>query len=344
MIEISIIIPTFNRAESLRLTLESIVRQDYDKNKYNIYVVDNASTDHTSLVVQEFCSKHTEYNLKYLTEPVPGTLAARHCGSLKSNGDILVFTDDDVDFDNGWLSSIVKAFNDPVVQIVGGKSLPKYETEPPNWLNIFWHNTPYEGKMCGYLSLIDLGDTRLHIDANYIWSLNLAIRRKALFDLGGFNPGIVPKHMQKFQGDEEGGLTIKANKNKYKSIYDPKALVYHRIPAYRFTPEYFEERAYYQGICDSFTAIRYNGGLNSGELKNNHLIAHIKYPYQYIYRLSKKLLNNIGYDNISKQIKKRADRAYIDGYYFHQNAVKDNDRLLEWVLRKDYWDYRFPKI
>jgi hypothetical protein len=41
-------------------------------------------------------------------------------------------------------------------------------------------------------------------------------------------------------------------------------------------------------------------------------------------------------------LKERAYWAYRKGYAFHQREVRRDPKLLEWVLRKDYWDYALP--
>ena len=89
-----------------------------------------------------------------------------------------MFVDDDIEADGRWLQSIIDTFADPTVQLVGGKNLPKYEIAPPKWLEGFWGSTPYGGRACGDLSLLDLGDCPIDIDANYVWGLNFAIRKQ----------------------------------------------------------------------------------------------------------------------------------------------------------------------
>src|SRR5262249_15823903 len=108
-------------------------------------------------------------------------------------------------------------------------------------------------------SLLELGGNTIEIHPNYIWGLNFAIRRRALFDLGGFHPDCVPDALQHFQGDGETGLTMKALAQGYKAVFTPGAMVYHFISPSRMTPEYFERRAYFQGVCDSYSRIRREG-------------------------------------------------------------------------------------
>ncbi len=355
---ISVIIPTLNRAESLALTLESLVCQSALSNLYEIIVVDNGSTDRTQDVTRSAIAANPNHKIRYVYEPEPGLLSGRHRGAVEANGDIAIFVDDDIDADPRWLQSIADTFEDPTVQLVGGKNLPKYEITPPDWLEGFWSSTPYGGRACGDLSLLDLGDRAIDINPNYIWGLNFAIRKQALFDLGGFHPDCIAENLQHFQGDGETGLTMKATEKGYRAVYQPQALVYHRTSRGRLTPQYFEKRAFYQGVCNSYTTIRRERQI-SGDLQQSNvprspidrLRQHIRHPIasarNFVRRISPKpqrTAAQIAIDRELAQIQQAVQVAYQAGYTFHQNAVRKSPALLAWVLKDDYWDYKLPKL
>src|SRR5262245_10650210 len=151
---VSIIIPTYNRADSLALTLGSLTTQKFSYTDYEILVVDNASTDSTKLVTESMMRANLHQQIRYFYEPVPGLLSGRHRGATEAHGTLLVFVDDDIDADPRWLQAIVATFADPSVQLVGGRNLPRYAITPPAWLDSFWDTTPYGGRACGYLSLL----------------------------------------------------------------------------------------------------------------------------------------------------------------------------------------------
>jgi hypothetical protein len=90
----------------------------------------------------------------------------------------------------------------------------------PTWVESFWSTTPYGGRMCGFLSLLDLGGDAIEIHPNYIWGLNFAIQRRALFDLGGFHPDCIPDALRHFQGNGETGLTMVLAQG-YKAVFKP---------------------------------------------------------------------------------------------------------------------------
>jgi glucosyl-dolichyl phosphate glucuronosyltransferase len=336
MYKFTIVIPTFNRDLFLNRAIFSLIGQNFAPEQFEILVVDNGSTDSTKDVAESSIATYPSHQILYIYEPEPGLLSGRHRGALEAKGDILIFIDDDIEADINWLQAIKESFDDPTVQLVGGRNLPKYEVEPPEWLEWFWCDHPY-GKLCGYLSLLDLGDLVREIDANYVWGLNFSIRKSALFELGGFHPDSVPQHLQYFQGDGETGLTQKAQRKGYKAIYQPKALVLHNIPQERMNYAYFDKRSFFQGVCDSYSFIRET----EGQLKHISFIDKIKAP---LIRLKQEIKKSKRMPNERDLLKKRFHISYQRGYQFHQNAILQNPKLLEWVLKQDYWDYGLPKL
>ena len=89
---ISVIIPTFNRAELIIDTLRSIEAQSYTN--WECLVVDDGSTDNTCEVVQEFVNK--DLRIKYLTnQRKKGAQGARNTGLIESEGEFIQFLDSD---------------------------------------------------------------------------------------------------------------------------------------------------------------------------------------------------------------------------------------------------------
>lgn len=93
--EISIIIPTYNRRELLKKTIESIKNQKIDKSIFEIIVVDDGSNDNTYELISEYLDK---INIKYFYQPDKGyrVAKARNTGIKKSAGKICLFIDSGV--------------------------------------------------------------------------------------------------------------------------------------------------------------------------------------------------------------------------------------------------------
>jgi glycosyltransferase involved in cell wall biosynthesis len=334
--KVSIIIPTYNRAPTLSETLASIFNANFEG--IEIIVVDNGSTDDTATICRQF-KEIGKIDVRYYYDPEPGLLTGRHLGASAATGEILCFLDDDVELSPSWLEGVRNAFTDTEVQLATGPSLPKYETEPPEWLRYFWSPFEKRGRTCFWLSLMDLGTEKFVIHPTNVWGLNFCIRKAAFIELGGFHPDNIPAHLQMFQGDGETGLAIKALEKGYKALYHPSIKVYHLIPAARLTYAYFQKRAYYQGICNSFSHLR-----TTAPVKKESLFTKMK--RKSFRRIFRRAIERVNYLLFTPQKIKELQRILRqkekEGYRFHQEAFNNNQKVREWVLKEDYFDYKLP--
>lgn len=342
---LSVIIPSRNRSRQLERALLSLVNLNISNEMFEIIVVDNGSTDATPDIVARYINRFDHISIRYFYDATPGLLTGRHRGAAEASGDILCFIDDDVTVTPGWARAIAEVMqNRPDVMFLTGPNLPEYEAYPPDWLARFWSRTPYGGKMCGWLSLLDLGNTVRQIHPNYVWGLNFTVRKSALEALGGFHPDSMPKSLQHFQGDGETGLTIKAHEKNMTALYHPGVMLYHRVPASRMTAEYFDERAFYQGVADSFTAIRNTHGLNQNPQRAGDGM--FKRQYEKMFILPKNaLLKAAGLMRLPSEIRalqNRFDGKKKAGFLWHQKQFNENVSVQSWVLKANYLDYKLP--
>ena len=63
---VSIVIPAYNEEKRVRLTIESVLKLNYPKNKYEVLVINDGSTDNTSRVVKETIKKYKDFNIKLM--------------------------------------------------------------------------------------------------------------------------------------------------------------------------------------------------------------------------------------------------------------------------------------
>ncbi|MBI2267117.1 MAG: glycosyltransferase [Armatimonadetes bacterium] len=91
--DISVVIPTYNRKETLELVLASMVSQTFSRDRFEVIVADSNSSDGTDLVVSRFQS---EMGLRYLRQENRGRSGARNLGIRSAGGRIVLFTDADI--------------------------------------------------------------------------------------------------------------------------------------------------------------------------------------------------------------------------------------------------------
>jgi glycosyltransferase involved in cell wall biosynthesis len=246
-IDVSIVVPTYKRSQSLRDALASLCQQECTEG-FEILVVDNAPSDELRELVESFLGDDPP--VRYVPESRTGLHNARHAGARAARGDILVYVDDDVIAPAGWLEALLGPYADAQVACVGGKTLPKWEVKPPNWAVRF----------PGYLSLLDRGSKVKELRwPEDIYGCNFSIRALVLLEVGGFNPdSFGDRQLIWYRGDGETGLLEKVYSAGYKVMYTPYGWLYHRVPADRLTIDYFRRRAFDQGISNSYTAFRRN--------------------------------------------------------------------------------------
>lgn len=250
---LSVIIPTRNRSSLLEKAIESLSVQTYCRDDFEVIVIDNGSTDGTKSIVELYKKKLP--NLFYAYEPSPGLHIGRHKGLELSRGDILVYADDDIEAFPTWLEGIAESFEDPSVALVGGNNLPNYEIPPPAWIQLLWNETPL-GRANGMYSVLDFGNAIQEISPYYVWGCNFSIRKDILLKVGGFHPDGMPEEFLRYRGDGESAVSRGIFNAGYKSIFNPKASVYHFVPSNRMTYANLKKMGFYMRIPDSYPLIR----------------------------------------------------------------------------------------
>lgn len=256
---VSVIIPTYNRASFIKLTLESFVLQNY-QNMLEIIVIDNNSTDNTLAVLKELSAKYTI--IKYYEERRQGVHYARNTAIKYAKGEVLYYTDDDMIAEPDLLTNLLQTFelNDKIA-VVSGRVLPEWAIQPPDWILKYCLNA--------HLSL-NLDDTPLIISDQMIniFSCHEAILKEAIIKAGGFNP---ENTKGDWIGDGETGLSIKLLNLGYLQAYNGSSIIRHIIPEARMTQRYLNKRFANQANCDSFTIYRAAKGLSNAKLLTNML-------------------------------------------------------------------------
>jgi glycosyltransferase involved in cell wall biosynthesis len=338
--KLSVIIPTRNRSKLLEITLQSLLAQSLHSEFFEVIVVDNGSEDNTSKIVNSF--NKSLKNLRYFLKSEPGLHVGRHLGCLKAESDILVYADDDIEAFPTWLQAIKESFDDEAVALVGGKCLPKFESDPPEWLNRMWSPNMKRERLLGYLSVIDLGDDAKFITPYHVYGCNFSIRRSVLLEAGGFHPDSMPQELSHFRGDGETYISEYVKNRGYKAFYNPLASIYHYVPTERMTNEYFCRRLYNQGISDSYTAIRNANTINRKTMT----------PPSYSVQILKEWFKSLSLYLKGKGALAREEAAlhrnftvaYKAGYDYHQKIVAETPELLSWVLKSDYWNSQLPTV
>ncbi|MDO8502317.1 MAG: glycosyltransferase family 2 protein [Gemmatimonadaceae bacterium] len=306
---ISVIIPTYNRSELLRQTVETFRAQSYPAERWELILVDNESTDDTWSVIYGLAG--SDRRVRPLREPRRGAHFARNSGAMAALGAVLYFTDDDMLADRDLLTRIVEGFAaDPKVASVTGRVLPRWDTEPPVWVLEHCRNA--------LLSLNDMGESLIVSDDDPgVFSCHQAVLRDVFVRAGGFNPDT---NAGTFTGDNETGLNIKIRKLGYRFAYVGAAVTHHMIPASRMTQGYLNSRMADRGYCDSYTDYR---AIHPGKGRlAKRIVAHTALAgLTALKAAARRLAGNTQW---------RVDLARV---FYHRNRARYDSRL----LRDEHW-------
>ena len=123
---VSIIIPTYNRKESLLRTLASLSHQNYPAERLEVIVVDDGGSDGTEMEMQRVFP----FALRYVRQENQGDANARNRGAHYASGDILQFLDDDIVVESNFVSAILGEHQCRDKLMVIGQLLPMPSSSP----------------------------------------------------------------------------------------------------------------------------------------------------------------------------------------------------------------------
>jgi glycosyltransferase involved in cell wall biosynthesis len=305
--------------------VQTLVQQQFE-----VLVIDNGSTDDTPEVVAAV--QRQAPNVGYFLEPRPGLHAGRHRGLKEAAGDLLVFADDDIRAEAGWLAAIAENFSDPGVVMVGGNNYPDFLVPPPLWLDSLWRQPSSGGQAISMLSVLSLPVGRREISPLMVWGCNFSIRRSVLLDIGGFHPDAMPPELIRFRGDGETHVSRQVAKRGLRCVFDSRASVYHAVPAERMTVEYFRKRAYNQGISDSYTQLR--GEDQTGNVAPQGLRVFARRVAHALYARAREFWSPSGE---SCELTRELKAGRQEGLAFHRMAYQQDAEVRGWVHKADYF-------
>jgi glycosyltransferase involved in cell wall biosynthesis len=247
--QLSIVICSYNRANYIYSALESLRKQEIDKNLFEIIVVDNNSTDNTLEIVKKFETENPDLNFIYTTEQNQGLSFARNKGIETAKGEIIVFIDDDAvareDFAKNLLSHFGKYTE---YAAVGGKVIPIFETgEEPAWMSKYLERL---------VSKVDYGDTIQDFTTKYPVGCNMAFRKSVFEKIGTFNTSLNLRSDDKY-------IFRKIFKAKLRVLYAPDVFVRHHIEKERTTDAFLIRLSRLNGRSERIRVKTENGNFKT---------------------------------------------------------------------------------
>ena len=171
-IKISVIIPTYNRAEYICDSIDSVFEQNYNKSSFEVIVIDDGSTDNTKAVIKKYGNKVRYFSIPHSGKPA----VARNFGIKKAKGDLIAFQDSDDVWPKDKFKNQIHIFDDENIVMSYGQALAI------NSNGLVSDNKIVDEDVINYGENFD----KL-LKTNAISTLTVIVRKDVLKEIGCFN-------------------------------------------------------------------------------------------------------------------------------------------------------------
>lgn len=212
---LSVVIPTYNRKDSLQVTLDGLARQTYPAACFEAVVVSDGSTDGTDTLLAEYAAT-APFCLRPYTQTNAGPARARNRGIDEARGAVVVFLDDDIEPAPDFLTRHASHHNGDGQTVVIAPMLPDPALcwREPVW--IAWEHAMLEKQYTAWRTGEWAG-----CGPNHFYSGNASVLREHLRAVGGFD--------EQFPRQEDVELAVRLERERaVRFVYDPEARGIHR--------------------------------------------------------------------------------------------------------------------
>lgn len=208
-VKVSIIIPTYNRNKVLTETINSVLAQKFKS--FEILVIDQ-SQKHDKFTTN-YLDNLNDKRFRYYKVTPPSLPAARNFGLKKSQAGIIIYIDDDVVLDDGFIKAHYESYTKRKAVAVVGRI--KEKNKPVSDKLLFLRKTSFGAGNFNYPH---------YAYAETAQGCNMSYRKTLLKKIGGFDTNFIGNAMR-----EESDVSFKIRKLGKKILYNPKASLFHKF-------------------------------------------------------------------------------------------------------------------
>lgn len=173
----SVIVPTYNRLDEIRELIQSLEKQVLSKDKFELIIVDDGSTDATEEYIHNIIEKGT-LNCSFYKQDHKGPGPARNTGMEHAKGEYYVFVDSDCIADENWLNAYDEQINEPVAGF-GGPDKVRADFSPLQ--------KAIDYSMTSFITTGGIrGSSKKKISKYYPRSFNMGVHAEVVEKIGGF--------------------------------------------------------------------------------------------------------------------------------------------------------------
>ncbi len=217
---VSVIVVCYNERDNIDQCIDSLIRQDYPPNLYEVILVDNGSEDGTQKIIQDYVRQHQ--HLRLIVNPNRGIAGSRNLGLMAAAHEFVAFMDADCIAPANWLSTLTTGFKyhhdrDQAIVAVGGSNVPPQRSSRfHDVLNIFLNT--YLGSH-GSVQGIRFRDDK---SVPHLPTVNVLYHKAAVLQTGGFDVTF---------GNigEDQDLSFRLQKRGYRFYYLTNATITHKL-------------------------------------------------------------------------------------------------------------------
>lgn len=228
MLTVAVVIPTFNRPGRVVDCLRHLGQQS--RRPERIVVVDSSSDSETRDALRAFP------DVVYVRNPLGRghTAESRAIGVSLCAEDVIAFLDDDANARPDWLVELVRRYDDPSIDGVGGSALNGYTGERDEGIGSIGRLLP-DGRLTGFFA----ADPGRDVDVDHLLGANMSFRRRVIDSVGGIHGGYPGTCLR-----EESDLALRVRKRGGRLVYTPDAVVDH-LPGEYAKGKRFDRRYVY---------------------------------------------------------------------------------------------------
>jgi len=249
---VSVVVRAFTEKRLLdtRAAIDSALQQDRRPDEVLVVIDKNPNL---------LATLRSDYNSNELVRVIPnerikGIGGGSNTALIHAKGEIVAYLDDDAVADPSWLGALIEPLvADQSIVGVGGLTLPEWvDGEPPSW---FPEEFNWAVGCSNPEPNLDASDQQVREIRN-VWGGNNALRRQILVEYGGFAEKGIGRLGSRPLGGEDTELCIRIRQHEPSArfVFQPKAIIRHKVPGSRLTLRYFYNRCCLEGLSKALLA------------------------------------------------------------------------------------------
>jgi len=208
---VTVLVPVHNEEQAIRTKLENLAAVEYSRQKMDIFLIDDASTDRTMEIVTQFVREHSDMPIKMITQsPRGGKAQALNKGLKFCSKEIVVVSDADALWPSDILHRALPYLSDQTVGAITGRQIPAGRGQ--SWV------AKAESSYLDFMYFLRLGESKIHSTIRFEGVF--CAFKKSAFD-----------EFDHESGSDDSGTALKIVQNKLRAILLPDVSVPSEVPA-----------------------------------------------------------------------------------------------------------------